>query len=145
MENPILTKDYSDLHSQDIIANTPDEKEALLAVNAYMDHWNARDVTGLDDTLHFPHIRIASGKVVTMNRGDSGSDFFEKFSEQTGWEYTLWDYRRVIQSGPDKVHFAVQFTRYLKDGTASGVYPSVWVVTKIDGKWGILVRSSFAP
>ncbi|MFT7687830.1 MAG: hypothetical protein ACI9FB_003187 [Candidatus Azotimanducaceae bacterium] len=141
----IVTQDYSSKHSQDIVTNTHDEKQALLVVNAYMDSWNARDVSGTDDTLHFPHIRMASGKVTLMEKGAIEANFFENFSKRTGWEYSLWDYRRAIQSCPDKVHFAVQFTRYLKDGVADGVFPSMWIVTKVDGKWGIQARSSFAP
>lgn len=138
-------KDYTGLHNKDIVAETSTEKEALRVVNEYMDCWNARDISGLDDTLHFPHIRIASGRVHTMVRGEHGDQFFQKFVEQTGWEYSLWDYRRAIQSGSDKVHFAVQFTRYQKEGKAIGVYPSMWIVTKIKGQWGIQARSSFAP
>ena len=140
-----MSQNPSHDHNPDIVAITLDEKDALIAVNNYMDCWNARDVAGTENTLHFPHIRIASGTVTTMQEGGMPADFFERFTKNTGWEYSLWDYRRAIQSGPDKVHFAVQFTRYLKDGTPDGEYPSMWIVTKIDGKWGIQARSSFAP
>jgi len=89
------------------MASTSVEKKALLAVNAYKDRWNARDVSGLGETLHFPYIRIASGKVVTMNKGDSSPNFFQNFAEQTGWEYSLWDYRRVIQSRESECKSAI--------------------------------------
>ena len=41
------------------------------------------------------------------------------FAAATGWAYSRWDYRRAVQSTVDKVHFAVQFTRYRKDGIAN--------------------------
>jgi len=137
-------QDYSSLHTDDIVATDGLQKEALLAVNAYMDCWNNWDVVGLEGTLHFPHVRIASGKVNIMEAGSHPMDFFERFSANTGWAYSLWDYRRVVQSGPDKVHFAVQFTRYKADGTAFGAFPSMWIVALINGKWAIQARSSFA-
>ncbi|MBL4681971.1 MAG: hypothetical protein JKY88_14770 [Pseudomonadales bacterium] len=138
-------KDYTELHNKDIVAKTSTERDALNVVNEYMDCWNARDISGLDSTLHFPHIRIASGRVHTIERGVHDDQFFQKFIAQTAWEYSLWDYRHAIQSTSDKVHFAVQFTRYQKDAKAIGVYPSMWIVTKIKEQWGIQARSSFAP
>ena len=133
-------------HSDDVVASPGPEREALAVVNAYMDAFNARDVAGTDRTLHFPHVRLASGKVHTLEAaGESPPDFFERFAEATGWAYSCWDYRHAIQSSEEKVHFAVQFTRYREDGTAIGEYPSIWVLTRLEGRWGIQARSSFAP
>jgi len=58
---------------------------------------------------------------------------------------SLWNYRRAVQSTKDKVHFAVQFSRYRADGTLIGRYPSMWIVALIDRRWGVQARSSFAP
>jgi hypothetical protein len=131
---------------EELVVETESEAEALKAINAYMDAFNARDVAGLDRAMNFPHVRHASGKVRVMEEPGSHPDrMFELFAEAHGWDHSEWDYRRVVQSTDDKVHFVVQFTRYRKDGSKIGVFPSVWVVTRQEGHWGIQMRSSFAP
>ena len=103
--------------------------EALAALNGYMDAWNRRDIEGMDAAFHFPHVRIASGGIIHLESAASRlPDFFEKFVAATGWHYSLWDYRRAVQSTNDKVHFAVQFSRYRADGSVIGAYPSMWIV-----------------
>ena len=132
--------------TDDIVAQTSEERSALEAVNAYMQAFNARDVAGTDAALHFPHVRLASGAVHILEApGSLPVDFFERFADSAGWVCSRWDYRRAIQSGRDKVHFAVQFTRYRADGSVIGRYPSMWIVTLRDGRWGVEARSSFAP
>ena len=133
-------------HSDDVLVAEGPEREALAAVDAYMDAFNRRDLAGMDASLHFPHVRIASGAVAVMEKpGSMPEDFFARFAAATGWEYSRWDYRRAVQSSSDKVHFAVQFTRYRGDGSAIGAYPSIWIVTRNEGRWGVQARSSFAP
>ena len=133
-------------HSADIVVNSEPEKAALEALTLYMKSWNNRDIVGMDAAFHFPHARIASGQISILEKDRVRSQsFFESFINSTGWDYSLWDYRRVVQSKEDKVHFAVQFTRYRKDGTPIGHYPSLWIVALINGKWGVQARSSFAP
>jgi hypothetical protein len=133
-------------HSDDVRAGEGAEREALAAVDSYMDAFNRRDLAGMDAALHFPHLRIASGTVQVIERpGLAPDDFFERFAAASGWAYSRWDYRRAVQSSRDKVHFAVQFTRYREDGSAIGSYPSMWIVTRREGRWGVQARSSFAP
>jgi hypothetical protein len=132
--------------SDDVVAETSEERSALEAVNAYMRAFNARDVAGTDAALHFPHVRLASGTVRVLKAPDSvPPDFFARFAAEHGWACSRWDYRRAVQSCADKVHFAVQFTRYRSDGSVIGHYPSMWIVTLRDDRWGIQARSSFAP
>jgi hypothetical protein len=50
-----------------------------------------------------------------------------------------------VQSSADKVHITVAFSRYHKDGTKYASYPSLYIVERVDGRWGIRARSSFAP
>lgn len=138
--------DHAKEHSDDIVAETAAEREALGPLLAYMTAWNLRDLAGMDASFHFPHARIASSRIHILEQSTGQvTDFFDKFIEQTGWHYSLWDYRRAVQSTDDKVHFAVQFTRYRADDSVIGHYPSMWIVAKIDGKWGVQARSSFAP
>ena len=70
---------------------------------------------------------------------------FEAFAERTGWHHSAWDSREIFQSGKNKVHIAVQFTRYDSDDNKIATYNSLYIVTHLDGKWGTQARSSFAP
>ena len=42
------------------------------------------------------------------------------------------------------MHFDVRFTRYRADGSVLGVYRSLWVVSRIGGRWAAQLRSTFA-
>lgn len=138
--------DHESEHSDDIIAAPGAEQDALAPLALYMKSWNARDLEGMDAAFHFPHVRVASGRIYLMEEAAARSpDFFDGFIRQTGWDYSLWDYRHAVQSTDNKVHFAVQFTRYRADGNIIGHYPSMWIAALIDGKWGVQGRSSFAP
>ena len=141
-----LIHDHASEHSDDIIANPGAEQDALGPLLAYQSAWNLRDISGMNAAFHFPHVRIASGRIRVLEENTAfPDDFFDHFIEATGWHYSLWDYRHAVQSTNDKVHFAVQFTRYRIDDTVIGHYPSFWIVSLIDGKWGVQARSSFAP
>ncbi|HEY8120662.1 MAG TPA: hypothetical protein VII78_05045 [Myxococcota bacterium] len=127
-------------------AETP-EQAALRTLDAFMAAFNARDVEAWIGTLHFPHVRIASGRVAVFADAAAFRAGFEfaRFAEQTGWSRSEWTERRVIQAGPDKVHVAVVFTRYRADGSVLSRFESLYIVTRLDGRWGVQARSSYAP
>ena len=51
----------------------------------------------------------------------------------------------MVQAGEDKVHRAVQFTRYGADGEPLDTDRGVYVVTKLADRWGNQCRSGFSP
>lgn len=115
------------------------------ALDGFMAALNARDEAGVNGAFNFPHIRFASGTVAVFEkRGDYTLAGFDRRTSADGWHRSAWDYKNVVQAGPDKVHFDVQFTRYRADGGVIGSYKSLWIVTHIDGHWGVQARSSFA-
>lgn len=116
---------------------------AMAVLDAHMAALNARDAGGIAATLHFPHHRLASGRLQTWPTPATYlDDFFARAGE--GWSHSAWDRRDVIAAGPDKVHLDVTFTRYRADGSALGQFRSLWIVTKTDGRWAAAFRSSFA-
>ena len=126
--------------------SAPDEaaiNAAMAVLDAHIVALNARDEAALIGTLHFPHFRLTGGRVKVWERPDSYlKDFYARAGED--WHHSAWDFRNVIAAGPDKVHFDVQFTRYRADNSALGTFRSLWIVSKIDGRWAAQVRSSFA-
>ncbi len=123
------------------------EERALATVDAFIDAFNQGDHKAWAATLNYPHVRIASGKVSVWKTPEEymGAFDFKALRKTVGWHHSKFDYKKIIQSSEDKVHVAVRFTRYQKDGSKIASFEAVYVVTNHDGHWGVQARSSFAP
>ncbi len=120
---------------------------AFAAMDAFMTAFNARNLEAWADSLVFPHVRIASGQV----------DFYPDrksfiaamgaldLTANEGWHRSTWDKRDVVQSSPDKVHVATVFSRYRENGERYVTHESMYILERVDGRWGVRARSSFAP
>ena len=119
-------------------------KEALAVLDAFMAALNHGDEAGVNATFNFPHVRLAKGKVTVWQ--EPGDYKLEGFYTRAGedWARSQWEERAPIHVGSDKVHFAVEFSRWRTDGSELGRYKSIYVVTRQDGRWGVQARSSFA-
>jgi hypothetical protein len=117
---------------------------AMHCLDEFMAAFNARDVAAFEATFNFPSIRLASGRLITLNKGDMKPERFTQ-GALAEWHHSGWDRREVIHAGEDKVHIDTRFTRYRADGSVIGGFDSVYVVTKENGHWGVKIRSSFAP
>lgn len=113
-------------------------------LDAFMTAFNARDLAAFEATFNFPHVRFASGTVTVINPGFHKPEMFER-GALAEWDHSAWQRRDVIHAGADKVHIDTRFARYRKDGSVLGAFDSIYIVTKLDGRWGIQGRSSFAP
>jgi hypothetical protein len=69
-------------------------------------------------------------------------DFYARAGE--GWGHSQWNRQDVIHAEAEKVHLDMEFTRFRTDGSELGTYRSIWVITRIDGRWAAQLRSSFA-
>ena len=123
------------------------ESRAVAVMHDFLAAFNARDEAAWAQTLHFPHVRVASGSVVVY---DSAEDFLaamdlDAFAETSGWHHSTWDEMRVIQHSDDKVHITVTFSRFDAAGELMSTYESLYIVQIVDGRWGVRARSSFAP
>lgn len=124
---------------------TEAETQAMQLQDEFMTAFNARDVKAWEATFNFPSVRLASGRVLVMDKaGFHRRDVFERLAS-AGWHHSAWDHRKIINSSEDKVHIDTRFTRYREDGSKIGVYDSIYVVTRQDGHWGVQARSSTAP
>jgi hypothetical protein len=128
----------------------PNKDEIQRACNEVLDRFmaalNAYDAAGMDGCMHFPHPRIAEGKVLVYEKaGTNPMDLFERLKKTDNWSHSDWVKREVIQFHDTKAHVALSYTRFRADGSVIGVYESLYVLTKVDGRWGIQMRSSFGP
>ena len=95
-------------------------------------------------TYIFPHVRIAGGPVTVIPNADSLPVNYWKARMPADWDHSEWVTRKIIQAGPKKVHVAVVFRRFRKDDSVIADEPSLYILEKINGKWGIRGRSSYA-
>lgn len=100
----------------------------------------------MDACMHFPHVRMAQGSLVVYEApGSNPMDPFDRLTAGDGWQRSAWNHKRVVPWDDDKVHVEVRYTRYREDGSVIGVYDSLYIVTRANGRWGIQARSSFGP
>lgn len=128
-------------------AQAASEHAAMRVLDAFMTAFNARDEAAMCRTFHYPHVRFASGAVRSYETFEDCVDQFDfaRFAERFGWDHSAWDRRAVVQAYPDKVHVLVIFSRYNAADEPLGQFDSFYIVTRIDNRWGIRSRSSFAP
>ncbi|MBI1210554.1 MAG: hypothetical protein GC190_03755 [Alphaproteobacteria bacterium] len=117
---------------------------ATKCLDDFMAAFNARDLKAFEATFNFPSVRLASNTLAIIEPGYHKQEMFSRGALKE-WDHSAWERRRVIHSGPDKVHFDTRFTRYRADGSIIGGFDSIYVVTCENGHWGVKARSSYAP
>ena len=120
------------------------ESAVMQVLDDWMSAFNRQDLPAWLSTFHFPHYRLASGKMTVVNSADEHADYRPIFLEM-GWHHSSWDHRHIIHTSETKVHVDTKFTRYREDGSVIATYESLYILTKLGGRWGVQLRSSFAP
>ena len=119
---------------------------AMGVLDRFIAAFSTSDEAGVRESFNFPHARFHSGQVtVFINPADYNMNFFKGTPDAKDWAKSVWDERRVITAGADKVHFDTEFSRLRADGSRIATYRSIYIVTCVGGHWGIQGRSSFAP
>ena len=119
------------------------EGEALKVIEAFFPVFNKRDVKGQLGVVNFPHIRVTGSRTVIIPSAKEWTG--DPTPLEDYWHHSGLDSVTFVQSDAEKAHALVAFSRYKADGTKYVSYPTLWIVTKVNGHWGIQVRSSFAP
>ncbi len=123
------------------------ENAAMGVLDRFMSAFNARDDEAMCRTFHYPHVRFASGAVRTYETYENCVEQFDfgRFAERLGWDHSAWVSRTTVQANADKVHIVVVFSRFNADDEQISQFDSLYIVARVDGRWGIRSRSSFAP
>ena len=124
------------------------EVEAIRAVEDFMAALNAGDNKALFNTMHVPHVRISDdGVAIYATREDLEKNYLKGFAARAGesWHHTDLDWTQALHSSENKVHLFIQWTRYDKDDGILASHQALWIMTKLNGRWGAQARSSFAP
>ena len=124
------------------------EASALQALESFFDALNAKDEQAMYRNVNLPHVRIAGdGTAIYNTIADLRDSYMRDFSARAGadWDHTSLDSEEVIHSSENKVHVFIQFTRRDRSDNKIATHQSLWIMTCIDGHWGVQARSSFAP
>lgn len=120
------------------------DPEVLAVIDRYIAALNRRDLDGVRAAFHFPHVLFGAGQVVHYpTAADLSFAAFDSRVAAQNWTRSSWDGHRVVLAGPDKVHLDVWFTRWRGDGSAIGTHHSLYIVTRVAGRWGLQARSSY--
>ena len=126
---------------------TDSSQEAIAAFHKWNDAWNERDIETQISQMHFPHRRLAGNN--EFQSFETSNDF--RVAQEgvgarlnaEGWHHTSTLSIDAVQVGPLKVHLAIRQSRQHADGTEYNGFDTLWIFTKIDGRWGVQFRSSF--
>ena len=112
---------------------------AMEVVRRYFAAINAGDGDAVTETLNFPHFRIDWNGAVTHYRDDSADHLgnFRRRTHADRWHKSVIDSMDVIYTIPTKAHVSLVFRRLREDGSVIGTYHSLYIITQIDGHWGI--------
>lgn len=116
-------------------------REALTCLDRFTDAFNECDTKRMDQELHFPHCMYSGSEMVIWNEaGHHPSDFFVKL-KASGWSKTRYKSRESVLVSKEKVHFVVDYVRCDMQNQTISRHINLWVVTRINDKWGIALRS----
>ena len=130
----------------DDIEESDSINKAMQVLDSFMYSFNARDMNSWSETLNYPHVRIAGGKVTVWDTKEeyAATNVFNRLAA-TGWDHSAWVSRDVVLVSKNKVHISTVFQRYDKNNNPMKKYQSLYVVTNDEGRWGVQARSSLAP
>ena len=126
--------------------NSDPISQAMKTMDKFIEAFNARDVQSWSESLNYPHVRFASGGVKVWKDPETfiaETDLTPLIN--SGWDHSHWISRDVVLSSPSKVHISTNFQRFDKQNRPISTYQSLYIVTLVDGHWGIQARSSLAP
>lgn len=114
---------------------------ALYCMDKFSHCFEREDLNGMDKCCHFPHFILSGNQVICWEKpGQLTLDFFLSLKKQ-GFLKTVVDYREVILVSENKVHVKYGYSRIAVDGTVMSKHDNVWILTCLNGIWGIQVRS----
>ena len=115
--------------------------EASACLDRFTERFNACDTAGMDGALHFPHLMLSGAdRLEWQASGHHPAGFFEQLMA-SGWQRTRYQSKEAVLASADKVHFVVSYTREDEAGTVLSTHRNLWIATRVDGRWGISLRS----
>ena len=130
------------VNGADETTRTANGAAAAKAVGAFFDAWNSHDHQALAAALHFPHVRIADGRVEIWRTAGELLAGPEPGRQRT-WYQTRVDSSRVVQATATGVNIIVSFSRLDRRGAVLSKDEGLFLAVVRDGVWKIQARSTF--
>jgi hypothetical protein len=125
-------------HARDTSVDTT---AASACLDRFTTAFNAGDLAGMDAELRFPHMLLSGAqRLVWDSPGQHPPDFFERL-RATGWASTRYESKEAVLASADKVHFVLTYTRRNASDEVLSTHHNLWIVTRLDDRWGIALRS----
>ncbi|MBN1382321.1 MAG: hypothetical protein JXA41_11645 [Deltaproteobacteria bacterium] len=120
-------------------------EEARKAMEGYFAAFNARDEEAIRSFFHFPFSWIINTRVRPVAQSEDFESPIKTLIETEGWHHSTFDYVEPVQVWENKVHFKLAYSRFRADGTKYTTHEALWILTKINGHWGISLISLHIP
>jgi hypothetical protein len=118
------------------------EIKALEAMERFITTFNSRNAKDWSESLQYPHVRPSARRdpiiFQTAEEYAAGVNFDRPI--RMGWDHSEWDSKEVLHVSPNKVHAAGQYTRYTAEGEKIMSNIVTYIITMINGTWGIQAR-----
>jgi hypothetical protein len=115
--------------------------QAMRALDRYLETWNSQDPALWATSLHYPHVRPGAGQFeVSRTPAEYAAGVNFEQTRRTGWHHSEWVSREALQVGVSKVHIAGSWQRFTAEGSPQTVSAITYIVTSVDGRWGVLAR-----
>ncbi len=121
------------------------EQAAVAAVEAFYQAWSEGDIEALRETMNYPHVSLFPGHIEVRATPADFESPFERLREGQGWHRSSLDRLHVIWTRDDKVCVDAHWSRYGEDGTRYLSGNIIYLVTRVDGHWGIQFRARSEP
>ena len=134
------------LAGRPIVAQDTGDTAARVALNQYIEAWNAGDNEAIAQVSSFPRLSIGpAGQVVVRQSSDEIETDFDLLRRAEGWDHTTLDLVEAVHVAPDKVHYRVVSSRRRSDGSAYRTGPALYIITRQNGRWGLQLQSILPP
>jgi len=115
---------------------------AMQAVSAFLQAWNSHDHDRLAAAVHYPHVRVADGRVEIWQTAAEYLAGPEPGRQRT-WHQTRLDGSKVVQTTATGANIVVSFSRLGRDGAVLSRDEGIVLVVSRDGVWKVQARSTF--
>ena len=121
-------------------------EQAMASMRRWQDAFNSRDPSLQVAVMHFLHHRLAGSVLnswVTAEEWIAGQPAIDRQLRDEEWHYTKIESINAVQGNSEKVHLVIRMSRRRRDDTEYIGFDTLWIFTKVDGRWGAKLRSSY--
>ena len=120
---------------------------AIAAYWRFFETFNTRDAFAFSSAMSYPHVRVSWAReagVLADREAHALSVSWDAFIA-AGWHHTEGSSPRVVGTTENKAHISGGWTRITNEGKKLLVNRVCYIVTCIDGRWGIQSRFGTDP